>query len=83
MKLGLGDIANMRYRVVARPILVVGNKSNFFEVHQGVSGSTKLFMFNYGAVIAKVVPGFQTVHVMGPFNNKLNGLLTVFFLCDI
>ena len=42
------------------------------------------FMTNYGAIFAEVqasgmMPGFQTVHVMGPCN-KLNGILTVFFL---
>ena len=69
-------------RVVARPILVVGNMSNCFGSLPRARGSTKLFMFNYGANIAEVGPCSQTVHVMGPCN-KLNSLLTVFFLCDI
>ena len=69
-------------RVVARPILVVDNKSNFVGSLLSARGSTKLFMFNYGAVIAEVGPGSQIVRVMGPCN-KLKGLLIVFFLCDI
>ena len=73
---------NQVVRVVARPILVVGNMSNFVGSLPRARGSTKLFMFNYGANIAEVGPCSQTVHVMGPCN-KLNGLLIVFFLCDI
>ena len=61
---------------------MVGNKSNFVGSLPRARGSTKLFMFNYGAIIAEVGPGSQTVRVMGPCN-KLNGLLIVFFLCDI
>ena len=66
----------------ARPILVVDNKSNFVGSLPSARGSTKLFMSNYGAVIAEVGPGSQTVCVVGPCN-KLKGLLIVFFLCDI
>ena len=58
---------------VARPILVVGCNYLFFpKSTTTVSGSTQLFMFNYGAIIAEeqasgMMLGFQTVHVMEAF----------------
>ena len=45
-------------------------------------------MFKYGVILLKcklqvrTMTGFQTVYFMGP-GNKSNGLLTVFFPCDI
>ena len=38
-------------------------------------------MFNYGAIIAEVGTGFQTVLVMG-LCNELNAILAVFFLLN-
>ena len=61
-------------RVVARPILVMGNKSIFFR-----SLSKACRSVNYGASIAEVRPGFQTVLVKGPCN-KLNGIIDCSFL---
>ena len=68
---------------------MVCNKSHFIFLGSPpkASGLTKLSMFNDGAINAEVhaadmMPGFKTVHVIRPCN-KLNGLLTVFILCDI
>ena len=61
---------------------MVGKQSNFWEVYRGQGGSTKLFMFNCGPLLLKWGEFFKTVCVMGPCN-KLNGVLIVFFLCDI
>ena len=66
---------------------MLGSKSRVVVNPPRASGSTRLFMFNYAAIIAEVqasgiglIPGFQTVMVSC---NKMNGLLTVFFLCCI
>ena len=56
-------------RVVARPVLVVGSESNFVGSVLRARGSTQLFMFNHGAIIAEVRPESQTVRVMGPSNS--------------
>ena len=74
-------------RVVARPILVVGNKSKLIEVHQ-----VRVDQQNYPCLIMKPLLPKRELQawcqvsklfvLWGPCN-KLNGLWTVLFLFDI